>query len=164
MGPVAFCEICEYLAYFIEEVNSRLAKPPLSFSGDLGIFGLITLVKQATERRILFIKNLTRQIFDCYFAVNPKDTVYIEWMYGKTLQWRHDERDGVSNHQPHDCLLNRSFRCRSKRNAKLRVTGLCEGNSPVRLWRHTQHKQSEWDTPSEILILPYLSFSIGSSE
>ena len=25
-----------------------------------------------------------------------------------TLQWRHNERDGVSNHQPHDCLLNRS--------------------------------------------------------
>ena len=23
-----------------------------------------------------------------------------------TLQWRHNERDGVSNHQPHDCLLN----------------------------------------------------------
>ena len=26
---------------------------------------------------------------------------------GSTLQWRHNERDGVSNHQPHDCLLNR---------------------------------------------------------
>ena len=25
------------------------------------------------------------------------------------LQWRHDERDGVSNHQPHDCLLSRLF-------------------------------------------------------
>ena len=24
-----------------------------------------------------------------------------------TLQWRQNERDGVSNHQPHDCLLNR---------------------------------------------------------
>ena len=24
-----------------------------------------------------------------------------------TLQWRHNEPDGVSNHQPHDCLLNR---------------------------------------------------------
>ena len=24
-----------------------------------------------------------------------------------SLQWRHNERDGVSNHQPHDCLLNR---------------------------------------------------------
>ena len=38
--------------------------------------------------------------------------------------------DSVSNHQPHDCLLNRSFRCRSKRTSKLRVTGLCAGNSP----------------------------------
>ena len=47
------------------------------------------------------------------------------------LQWRHNERDGVSNHQPHDCLLKRFFRRRSKKTSKLRVTGLCEGNSPV---------------------------------
>ena len=40
------------------------------------------------------------------------------------------ERDGVSNHQPHDCLLNGLFRRRSKKISKLRVTGLCEGNSP----------------------------------
>ena len=46
-------------------------------------------------------------------------------------QWRHNERDGVSNHQPHDCLLNRSFRHRSKKTSKLRVTCFCEGNSPV---------------------------------
>ena len=49
----------------------------------------------------------------------------------KTLQWRHNERDGVSNHQPHECLLSRVFRGRSKKTSKLRVTGLCEGNSPV---------------------------------
>ena len=48
-----------------------------------------------------------------------------------TLQWRHNKRDGVSNHQPHDCLLNRLFRHRSKKTTKLRITGLCEGNSPV---------------------------------
>ena len=48
-----------------------------------------------------------------------------------SLQWRHNERDGVSNHQPHDCLLNRLFRHRSMKTSKLRVTGLCEGNSPV---------------------------------
>ena len=48
-----------------------------------------------------------------------------------SLQWRHNERDGVSNHKPHDCLLNRLFRRRSKKTSKLRVTGLCEGNSPV---------------------------------
>ena len=32
-----------------------------------------------------------------------------------TWQWRHNERDGVSNHQLHDCLLNRLFRRRSKK-------------------------------------------------
>ena len=48
-----------------------------------------------------------------------------------SLQWRHNEHDGVSNHQLHDCLLNRLSRRRSKKTSKLRVTGLCAGNSPV---------------------------------
>ena len=47
-----------------------------------------------------------------------------------TLQWRHNDHDSVSNHQPHGCLLNRLFRCRSKKTSKLHVTGLCVGNSP----------------------------------
>ena len=47
-----------------------------------------------------------------------------------SLLWRHNGHDGVSNHQPHDCLLNRLFRCRSKKTWKLCVTGLCAGNSP----------------------------------
>ena len=47
-----------------------------------------------------------------------------------SLQWRHNGHDSVSNHQPHDCLFNRLFRRRSKKTSKLRVTGLCEGNSP----------------------------------
>ena len=47
------------------------------------------------------------------------------------LHWRHNDHDGVSNHQPHGCLLNRLFRRRSKKTSKLRVTGLCVGNSPV---------------------------------
>ena len=47
-----------------------------------------------------------------------------------TLQWRHNGCDSLSNHQPHGCLLNRLFRRRSKETSKLRVTGLCEGNSP----------------------------------
>ena len=41
-----------------------------------------------------------------------------------SLRWHHNERDGVSNHQPHHCLLNRLFRHRSKKTSKLRVTGL----------------------------------------
>ena len=52
----------------------------------------------------------------------------IRWV--STLHWRHNGRDCISNHQPYDCLLNRLFRRRSKKTPKLRVTGLCEGNSP----------------------------------
>ena len=47
-----------------------------------------------------------------------------------TSQWRHNGRDSVSNHQPHDYLLNRLFRRRLKKTSKLRVIGLCVGNSP----------------------------------
>ena len=47
------------------------------------------------------------------------------------MTWRHNGHDGVSNHQPHDCLLNRLFRRRLKKTSKLCVTGLCAGNSPV---------------------------------
>ena len=47
-----------------------------------------------------------------------------------SLRWRNNGRDSVSNHQPHDCLLKRLFRRRSKKTSKLRVTGLCTRNSP----------------------------------
>ena len=39
--------------------------------------------------------------------------------------------DVIISVMAHDCLLNRLFRCRSKRTSKLRVTGLCAGKSPV---------------------------------
>ena len=47
------------------------------------------------------------------------------------LQWCHNERDGVSNHQHHDDILHCLFRRWSMKTSKPRVTGLCEGNSPV---------------------------------
>ena len=48
-----------------------------------------------------------------------------------SLQWHHNGHDGVSNHQPHNCLLNSLFRGRSKKTSKLCITGLCAGNSSV---------------------------------
>ena len=48
-----------------------------------------------------------------------------------SLQWRHNGRDGVSNHQPHDYLPNRLFRRRSKKISVFRITGCCAGNSSV---------------------------------
>ena len=57
-----------------------------------------------------------------------------------TLQWRHDGCNGVSNHQPRHCLLN--LFSGIDKTLKLRVIGLCAGNSPVTgeyvsiWWRH----------------------------
>ena len=48
----------------------------------------------------------------------------------ETLRWRQNGRDSVSNHQPRHCLLSLLFGRRSKKTSKLRVTGLCVGNSP----------------------------------
>ena len=69
--------------------------------------------------------------FHC--RIMPDKKMACELIAGsKPLQWCHNGHDRVSNHQPHDCLLNRLFRRRSKKTSKLRVTGLCVGpvNSP----------------------------------
>ena len=63
--------------------------------------------------------------------LDKRPVVYtLVWCHYNTLQWRHNDHDGVSNHQPHGCLLNRLFRRKSKKTSKLRATGLCVGNSP----------------------------------
>ena len=71
----------------------------------------------------------------CWLLVNPIPRNNLSAIFKqitmifiqKTLHWRHNGHDGISNHQPYDCLLNRLFRHRSKKTSKLRVTGLCEG-------------------------------------
>ena len=91
------------------------------------------------------------------------------WHY--TLQWRHNERNGVSNHQPHDCSLNGLFRRRSMKISRLRVTGICEGNSPVTgefsaqrtsnaenvsiLWRHHLKRSSPHKGPVTRKMFPF---------
>ena len=47
-----------------------------------------------------------------------------------TLQWLHNELDGISNHRRLNGLLNRFFRRSSKKTSKLHVICLCEENSP----------------------------------
>ena len=66
------------------------------------------------------------EIIECIVVATLawKEAIYT---YLTPLQWRHDMRDGVSNHQPHDCLLMRFFRRRSKKTSKFRVTDLCAG-------------------------------------
>ena len=51
-------------------------------------------------------------------------------LQAQPLRWRHNGHNSVSNHQPHDCLLNSLFRRRSKKTSKLRVTEHWAVNSP----------------------------------
>ena len=69
---------------------------------------------------------LNRKLFS-----SSADRIRTVVFYSISLQWRHNGHDGVSNLQPHYCLLNGLFRCRSKKTSKLRITGLCVANSPV---------------------------------
>ena len=66
----------------------------------------------------------------CYTFVGDSNDVHYANNQG-TLQWRLHECDGLSNHRRLLCLFNCWFRRRSEKTSKLRVTGLCVGNSPV---------------------------------
>ena len=61
-----------------------------------------------------------------------------QWINGRPfpLPWRHNGRDGGSNHQPHHCLLNRLFGRWSKKTSKLRITDRCAGKGWVLLTPH----------------------------
>ena len=105
--------------------------PYLALTGELCIYcqdleenvGMVVEFKTG-ECEIKHDPGITRSILPN--ACTPKR----QYLNVPTLRWRHNGRDSVSNHQLHDCLLNRSFRRRSQKTSKLRVTGLCVGNSP----------------------------------
>ena len=72
------------------------------------------------------------EVFKCWGRVRHGSSHPHAFRWGMTsLQLRHNERDGVSNHRRIHCLLNCWFRHRSNKISKLRVTGLCVGKSPV---------------------------------
>ena len=64
---------------------------------------------------------ITRSLVESHFIVIICNPIY-------PLQWHHIERNGISNHQRLNCLVNRLFRSRAKKILKLRVISLCEGN------------------------------------
>ena len=77
-----------------------------------------------------YIQRITRTVFVllCFLVYWYRSPEGYRWW--RALRWRHNGCDSVSNHQPYDCLLSRLFRPRWKKTSKLRVTGLCVGNSP----------------------------------
>ena len=76
----------------------------------------------------LIIMPLMQDIFKAMLLVNIlsiSETNYLMIITETTImvpchpwQWRHNGRHGVSNHQPHACLLNRLFKAQIKENIK----------------------------------------------
>ena len=107
-------------------------------------FGFNILRQLQAETRNIKFRNMVRLMLETLRYLSFVYSKYLHNPYRSVrsvgvsvdssapLQWRHNECDGVSNHRRFDCLLNRLFRWhRSKKTSKLRVTGFCEGNSPV---------------------------------
>ena len=140
-----------------------------NIQGTLQWRGIVIQIKNEIKRIDIFLRkvkkmnNMTIYVvavtFAKYCVTDSDKTTCME--KERTLQWRHNGLDGVSNHQPHHCLLSRLFGRRSKKTSKLRVTGLCVGNSPgtgefpaqmasnadnVSIWWRHQYKGTIWDS------------------
>ena len=89
------------------------------------------IVKISSLLSSLFMKSTAKDDENLFLLLASSLFWPSSGLYEKhTLQWLHNGHDSVSNHQSHDCLLNRLCRRRSKKTSKLCVTGLCAGNSP----------------------------------
>ena len=85
--------------------------------------------------------------------------LFITMFYALIHSFHYNGRDSVSNRQPHDCLLNRLFRRRSKKTSTLRVTGLCVQG----IHRGPVSSQHKWTVTRKMFpfddAIMYISFS-----
>ena len=136
--PISVCPALDYL--FVTMVTCPI--PPTM---PLANTGQISCDREKSQKTIhkdgnIMIhgscswKSLIFDIFPCHrqlLMIRCSDII-TWWNFSKilardTLQWCYKEHDGVLNHQPHNCFLNRLFSHRSKKTSKLRVTGLYSG-------------------------------------
>ena len=111
--------LCVFVCVFIFRVYSTYSYLSLSMS---------VITHQQTSAVELHTPAQCFLFGDC--SCQPYTAKWVLWPIRTPLRWRHNDHAGVSNHQPRGCLLNRLFRRKSKKTSKLRVTGLCAGNSP----------------------------------
>ena len=107
--------------------SESFSRPDELLFGFLGIISFV-LVQQATSNR-------NTDPFLIILDGTIKQSLLMK-MY--ILQWRHNGRNDISNYQPHHCLLNHLFRCRSMKISKLCITGFWMG---IHQWLvNSQHK------------------------
>ena len=80
----------------------------------------------------------------CQINIAPILVQVMAW----SLQWCHKESDGISNHRCLNWLLTCSFRLRSRKTSKLRITGCCEGNPPETIGFPSQRASNTENVPT----------------
>ena len=99
---------------------------------------LLRLMKKICIREIynagssldIILLEIKQNLWYSSYTITEMEASYVRF----SLQWRHNGRDGVSDHQPYDCLLNRLFRSRSKKNIKARRQWPLWGKLPGPRW------------------------------
>ena len=128
--PIAVVQFnfVHHKTYYISLTKSSYLSSSFCRYGDVTIF--IDVTKSLVDSDLRCLNAHVTPLW-WYLVVYGLKTDFIDFCQISYIRWCHNGRDGVSNRQPHDCLLNRLFRRRSKKTSKLCVTGLCAGNSPV---------------------------------
>ena len=115
-----FCYVIHY------DLGSHLKSSGPGFIRNVSIHFIKVKINQSG-----IIKYIRHSVIIYCIRRIPLHSKNIASKHDMSLQWRNNERDCVSNHRRLHCLLNRFFKCISNKTPKPRVTGLCEGNSPV---------------------------------
>ena len=111
LGPRAICNFCLKLISNSDLAKSRLPITSVSFdqsflhfAPNMAVFGQ------------LWTKSWVNEILSIFeYEIRFGRLTHIA-QGSRTLEWRHNGRDGVSNHQPRDCLLNRLFKAQIKQH------------------------------------------------
>ena len=93
---------------------------------------------------VTFTANLRSVLWSCDFHCN---LYYLACLLPELpLQWRQNGHDGLSNHQPHHCLLSPFIQAWSKKISKLCVTGLCAvtGEFPAQVASNAENVSIWW--------------------
>ena len=96
---------CRMLFYLLQSIWCKTCVLPLFF--------FCEFCQVFTYFDMFYYSRHQSSNFMCHFWTRVTDEIH---MVQEHVTWRHNERDGVSNHQPHDCLLNLLFKAQSKEN------------------------------------------------
>ena len=109
------------------------------------LFVILTTLPHWNPQHLFFLNWMWEKINESYMDFNAENVwcrsgqfITTRGPSQYTLQWRHNGRDSASNHQPHDCLLNRLFRSISKHQSSM------SGEFPAQMASNSENVSIWW--------------------